>query len=116
MLVRDWKLLARSQQPPARPVAQNSKALGLLGRDWKLLGRGQQPPAGPLARGSKCATVAEKKPRRLQQSTAVEGARATGTRLRVCNCRQKHAQGPRATNRRREGFGRVRADLGVAKV
>ena len=56
------------------------------------------------------------KPTRLEQPTAVEGARATGTRLRVCNCRQKHAQGPRASNRRREGFGRVRADLGVAKV
>ena len=58
----------------------------------------------------------QNKPRRREQPTAVEGARATGTRLRVCNCRQKHAQGPRATNRRREGFGRVRADLGVAKV
>ena len=53
---------------------------------------------------------------RREQPTAVEGARATGTRLRVCNCRQKHAQGPRASNRRREGFGRVGADLGVAKV
>ena len=50
------------------------------------------------------------------QPTAVEGARATGTRLRVCSCRQKHAQWPRATNRRREGFGRVRADWGVAKL
>ena len=56
------------------------------------------------------------KPTRLEQPTAVEDARATGTRLRVCNGRQKHTQGPRATNRCREGFGRVRADLGVAKV
>ena len=65
MLVRDWKLLAKSQQPTARPVAQSSKALELLGRDWKLLGRGQQPPAGPLAQSSKCVTVTENKPRRL---------------------------------------------------
>ena len=50
------------------------------------------------------------------QPTAVEGARDTGTRLRVCNCSQKHAQEPRATNRRREGFGRVREDLGVLKL
>ena len=56
------------------------------------------------------------KPTRLEQPTAVEGARATGTGLRVCNSRQNTPQGPRATNRRREGFGRVRADLGVAKV
>ena len=61
--------------------------------------------------------VRKNKPTRLEQpTTAVEGATATGTRLRVCNYRQKHAQGPRATNRRREGFGRVRADWGVAKV
>ena len=58
----------------------------------------------------------KKKPTRLEQPTAVEGTRATGTGLRVCNCHQKHAQGPRATNRRWEGFERVRADLGVAKV
>ena len=55
------------------------------------------------------------KPTRLEQPTAVEDARATGTRLRMCNCRQKLAQGPRATNRRREVFGKVREDLGVAK-
>ena len=65
---------------------------------------------------SKRVTVAKNNAKRLAQLTTIEGAKATGTRLRVCNCRQKHAQGPRATNRCQEGFGRVRADLGVAKV
>ena len=106
-------------------------------------GYGNRPPSkapGPQAQGSKCVTVEKNKPRGLEQPTAVDGARATGTRLRVCNCdqkqahqatttdrrrrrqghwhkaHQKHAQEPRATNRRREGFGRVREDLGMAKV
>ena len=94
------------------------------GRASRLANQAASQPArprtskapGPLAQGSECVTVAKNKPRGLEQPTAVDGTRATGTRLRVCNRRQKHAQGPRATNRRREGFGRVRADLGVAKV
>ena len=64
----------------------------------------------------KAIILRKNKPTMLERPTAVEGAKATGTRLRMCNCREKHAQGPRATNRCREGFGRVRADLGVAKV
>ena len=56
------------------------------------------------------------KPARLEQPTAVEGARATGTRFKECVTVAKNTpQGPRATNRCREGFGRVRADWGVAK-
>jgi len=67
--------------------------------------RGEQTPPQPLAHGSECVTVAENKHRRLEQPTVVEGARATGTMLRVCNCGQKQAQEARATDRRRRRQG-----------
>ena len=71
-------------------------------------GYGNRPPSkapGPLAQGSECVTVAKNKPRGLEHPTAADEAKATGTMLRVCDSRRKHAQEAIATDRRRRRQG-----------
>ena len=88
------------------PRAQSSKCVTVA--TTSPGGYSNRPPSrapGPLAQSSKCVTVAKNNPRRLEQPTTIEGAKATGTRLRVCNSRQKHAQEARTTDRRRRRQG-----------